>query len=690
MKKTKLRIDYKDGVIFSLVMLFLTIVLFSFYPGIPTVDGNNQWQQIENNYIVNNHPFFSTFVWWLLAHIWHSQTILMIFQILLISLIWTYICHELRDQNNFVKQIIYTVILCFIPIFFAYSVIAWKDIIYSYMLVLLAVMFYVGIKKEFNYSYTNLFIINLCMVVACLYRYNGIIAVALCLITFLVLFIKYKVGTKKILIGFTMFVTMFSILKIPEMVMCHKSEDTPSNDIILFILSSFVVENKIDDPKDLELINSFYPIDKLKENYNPYCINYIVAVEEYNREIYSKHMNEVYGILLKYALKNPLTIVHHYLQSDNLLIGVNLEGKGYVYTYPFEEWYSEGGGNFSDKITPIFNLGNQLYLKLINTSLSLKMLYMPGIILYTSIVLMLFIVRRTKDKRYFLVLLPMIYNTCSLLPINVAQDLRYAYINFLTLLLIVIPLMLFLKNNEKAKEKEQKYENKELKTLVIIPAYNEEEAIEKVVNSVYEQKIENCDVIVINDGSKDNTYNVAKKTKAIVIDAPNNLGIGGAVQTGYLYAKKNNYDIAIQIDGDGQHNPIYIRNLIEEIKDGNDMVIGSRFIGKTNYNQTFFRMFGINIISAIIKIMTGVKIYDTTSGYRAINRNIIEEFVNSYPYDYPEPCTNMHMIKKGYKVKEVAVEMRQRETGVSSISPLKSVSYMFKVVLYIFLMGLKD
>ena len=120
------------------------------------------------------------------------------------------------------------------------------------------------------------------------------------------------------------------------------------------------------------------------------------------------------------------------------------------------------------------------------------------------------------------------------------------------------------------------------------------------------------------------------------------------------------------------------------------MVIGSRFISKTNYDQTKFRMLGINIISFTIKFITKVKIYDTTSGYRAANKNIIEEFAEEYPYDYPEPCTNMGIIKKGYKIKEIPVEMKKRETGISSISPLKGAIYMFKVTLSILLMGIKE
>lgn len=228
-----------------------------------------------------------------------------------------------------------------------------------------------------------------------------------------------------------------------------------------------------------------------------------------------------------------------------------------------------------------------------------------------------------------------------------------------------------------------------MKSIIIIPAYNEEESIKKVIDSIY-SKYDNIDVVVINDGSKDNTSIEAKKTKAIVIDLPCNLGIGGAMQTGYLYALRNNYDIAIQVDADGQHDVFYIEEMRKIIEDGQaDMVIGSRFIKNIGYKPTMARLIGIKINSAIIKILTKKKIYDTTSGFRAINRGIIEEFSRNYPYDYPEPCTNMEMILKGKKIKEIPVKMYQRKTGVSSIPPLKSIKYMLKVTLSLFLMKIK-
>ena len=185
------------------------------------------------------------------------------------------------------------------------------------------------------------------------------------------------------------------------------------------------------------------------------------------------------------------------------------------------------------------------------------------------------------------------------------------------------------------------------KVLVIIPAFNEEAAIEKTVKSVLKEKV---DCLVINDCSKDETELRTRNVTNNIINLSNNLGIGGAVQTGYLYAYKNNYDIAIQIDGDGQHDPKYIKKLVEKIEEGYDIVIGSRFIEDTNYNQTVFRMLGINILRYFIKIFSKIKITDPTSGYRAVNKKIIKEFALDYPHDYPEPTTNLRMIKKGYKI----------------------------------------
>ena len=223
-----------------------------------------------------------------------------------------------------------------------------------------------------------------------------------------------------------------------------------------------------------------------------------------------------------------------------------------------------------------------------------------------------------------------------------------------------------------------------MKVLVIIPAYNEEENILNTCTSIEKIKSKvnfTLDYIVINDGSKDNTLEICKKNKLPVINLIHNLGIGGAVQTGYKYALKNDYDIAIQFDGDGQHDASYIENLVEPLKNGEaHMSIGSRYIEElSEFKSTKLRQAGIKFLSFILKITTGKKIFDMTSGFRAINKDIIKLFAMDYPNDYPEPETIVEVVQKGYVIKEIPVKMHERIHGKSSITPLKSIYYMIKV-----------
>lgn len=228
-----------------------------------------------------------------------------------------------------------------------------------------------------------------------------------------------------------------------------------------------------------------------------------------------------------------------------------------------------------------------------------------------------------------------------------------------------------------------------MKTLIIIPAYNEEKSILKTINSLENVKHQ-IDYIIINDGSTDQTKEVCISNNLNFLDLPNNLGIGGAVQTGYKYALIHNYDISIQFDGDGQHDASYIDSLIEEIEKGADMAIGSRYIKElSEFKSTFLRRLGKNFLSFMIKLVTKEKIYDPTSGFRATNKKIIKIFADHYPTDYPEPDTIVEILKKGYKIKEIPVKMNARLSGKSSINAFKSIYYMIKVSASIILTGIK-
>lgn len=210
------------------------------------------------------------------------------------------------------------------------------------------------------------------------------------------------------------------------------------------------------------------------------------------------------------------------------------------------------------------------------------------------------------------------------------------------------------------------------KILVIIPAYNEEESIEKVVSNL-EKNYPIYDYVVVNDGSKDATSEICHKNRFNIIDLPENLGLTGAVQTGFKYALQNGYDKAVQFDGDGQHLPEYIKDLSDAIDEGNDCAIGSRFVSVKR--PTSLRMLGNTLISFLIKITTGKRIEDPTSGMRMFNKELIKQYAMNVNFT-PEPDTISFLIRRGFKVKEVQVKMKDREAGESYLTFSRSIKYM--------------
>lgn len=221
------------------------------------------------------------------------------------------------------------------------------------------------------------------------------------------------------------------------------------------------------------------------------------------------------------------------------------------------------------------------------------------------------------------------------------------------------------------------------KNLIIIPAYNEEKNIESVVENVMKLP-EGFDYLVVNDGSNDNTLSICLMKGYNVLNLPINLGIGGAVQAGYRYAKVNGYDIAIQMDGDGQHNAAFVEAMTKILQEGKaDVVIGSRFVEKEGFQTSKIRRSGICFLSLLIRLTTGIKVYDVTSGFRAVNRKMIEIYSKDYSSDYPEPEAIITAVMYGASVEEIPVIMNARRFGKSSIQLWDSVYYMIKVTLAI-------
>ncbi|MGT2772163.1 glycosyltransferase family 2 protein [Streptococcus marimammalium] len=217
--------------------------------------------------------------------------------------------------------------------------------------------------------------------------------------------------------------------------------------------------------------------------------------------------------------------------------------------------------------------------------------------------------------------------------------------------------------------------------LIMIPAYNEEESIEKVINNLI-KNYSQFDYIIINDGSKDKTSNICHANGYNIIDLPENLGLSGALQTGFRYAFNHGYKKAVQFDADGQHLPEYIEQLSNAIDEGNDCVIGSRFVSVSKHKS--LRMLGNTLISFIIKLTTGKTITDPTSGMRMFNEYLIKTFATNINYT-PEPDTISYLIRQGLRVKEVQVKMLDRQAGQSYLTLSRSIKYMFHMFVSIIL-----
>jgi glycosyltransferase involved in cell wall biosynthesis len=227
----------------------------------------------------------------------------------------------------------------------------------------------------------------------------------------------------------------------------------------------------------------------------------------------------------------------------------------------------------------------------------------------------------------------------------------------------------------------------EAPTILIIPCYNEQDAILGVYNEVCAAGYA---ALVVNDHSTDNSLAILRANRVPHLDLQLNLGIGGAMQAGYRYALRNGYGIAVQCDGDGQHDPAWVAAITAPIKSGEaDMVIGSRYIEKQGFQSSVFRRLGIGFFKGLLLALSGKTITDATSGFRAANRKVMLVFDSDYSKDFPEPDSTMLVLRNKLRVLEVPVAMRARRGGTSSISPFRAIYYMLKVTLGILLAAIQ-
>ena len=467
------KFNEKYYIIVSIITFtILFIVLLGFYPGIVSYDGNNQWQQVKSQLFTNAHPFFSTYFMYILSKIWNSVTIVILYQILLYSIAWGYFCKTLKANNKKQKIIIciFTIIITLNPLTSLYSITLWKDIIYTSYLFISAVMLYEWSNNNYDFKIYKYCFFGIILSMIYSYRHNGIIvSIILLIIFYIICFVNYrrkiisKTSLKKSAIVLISFISLILLISIPKKAFLNKSNENINNQIssssnystidgyMVWMMGAHLKDNNIKDSKDKDFLNKIIPLDSWKKAYNPYLINNTNLVENFDKNYLSLNRNHFKELFIKYSIRNPLSIVEHYLKSDALLINPVSSINGYVYVYCFPEMADLPEYT---KIRSIIKPVRWFYLRLSDFSLKKPFIifYQPAFIMYLSIFLTIILSKRVLGKKIWLFSLPMILNIVSLLPINLAQDLRYVYINYLTfygLLLISILnyKLIFRKNN---------------------------------------------------------------------------------------------------------------------------------------------------------------------------------------------------------------------------------------------------
>lgn len=681
-----------DIVLFLIPFIMFLIALFIYYPGILSFDSYNQLEQIRTGVYSNGHPFIHTLIEMGCLKIFNSPFSIAFFQILVFSFIWTIICKYNRKNGSRcekILQVILTILICINPINSIMSITLWKDVLYSYIILLICFVLEIFVDKHFDLNIKNLAFMAFLLIFASNIRHNGLIITYL-LGALLVIILAFKNFKKLHWLYFSIFLVAFNyIFMIPFALFDVKKETSSSSVLdskVIQLSGAYLVNDKF-SIDEIRILSKYVNIEKLRENYNPFFMDKVSGQSEINSSMLNESRDELYFMVLSKSLREPRIFIDFEIKNTTVLFGI-YRPSGCIGTILNTSIVAE---NQDSNIYPvnensfIYKASNNYVYGVMSNPFLCVLMYSSGLYFWISIIMCVYFCYR-KIKGSFLIIFPNLLNLLGLVLTIPVQDVRYVYPNFLVvylLSLIFISKVLIHKCEECTPNVNNKKKNK---ILLIIPAYNEEANILKTYNSVINYNKNNgtdYDVIVINDGSRDSTENILIENKIPHIHLVHNLGIGGAVQTGYKYAYENDYDIAVQFDGDGQHDVRYVKKIVDPIIKGQaDMVIGSRFIENIDtFKSSKSRRIGIKIISIFIEFVTGKNICDTTSGFRACSRDLIYDFSLSYPSEYPEPLTTAEVLKKKYVVQEISVEMNEREGGVSSIRAWKSVYYMLNVCL---------
>jgi len=428
----------KNIIIFSIIFLITLFFTYLYHPGVLTYDSSVQWNEVLNNKISNSHPFFSTYFMYLLSKIYKSTDIVILYQMLLSAFTITRIFNIARkDNTKFYKEIIITIVISIIPIICIYTITLWKDIIYSYYLLNIAISLYKWVKNNYMFKPYDYMILSLLFFASFNYRLNGMIVVPVIIIYMIIIMKKMKIKKRNYVYLILPFIIMNLLLLIPKNYYLSKLEKTNEinigtiNSYMVWIFGEYLHDEVEISAKDMKILNNIADTEVWKDKYNGYLINY-TNLMPIDKEYLLKNQNKFRKIFIKTTLKNPLSFIKHYVKADSLMLVPYVNSD--IYSFDYIGWQQNENAEELSFIAS--NYQNITSITTENKIISL--IYRPANILYISIILIIILNKLEKTKKYYIILLPMLANTLSLIPINIAQDLRYVYINYLTFIFVII------------------------------------------------------------------------------------------------------------------------------------------------------------------------------------------------------------------------------------------------------------
>ena len=447
-------IAWRDIIIFAIPIMFLTIALMALWPGLYTSDSYDQYNQAQTGIVYTAHPVFHTFTIWLVNRVHHSQAMLPLFQIFLFSLLWAVICKYVRrlyGDKVFYAQVAFMTILCALPIIYTYSISAWKDVLYSYSLLSLAFLLFVGSYKKFNYSALEIVCASILLVLTVAYRLNGIVPAVAIFAVLLICMVRYKVATRKIVAMIGLSIAFYALtVFMPRLFLeVRTSESNPKTSVSIFYMAGLMNSGAKIDDQDQRVLYKVMPKQYWFSDYYQYSYVPIGFSEHINHKAANKYTDQIFDMVLKYGLRYPGISAEQFFEVNNMVWNVYWPLEGPYKTTPAINAMPLTEASLADdaKMSKLGFINNEMRLGIdytLDSTVMQTLFYRPALYMYLSIIIGAALAFKTRSKRYWLLLLPMLFNLPAILIFGLTQDMRYLYINVLTFFLIILAALVHL------------------------------------------------------------------------------------------------------------------------------------------------------------------------------------------------------------------------------------------------------